>query len=143
MRFSVGTDNSVCAEINITSRHSGCVWNINKLMRLLTLKIGTVKIIIVTVFILNVECLVNKIPNKTAAHIVVLFKIVNIFLEISEGIFHTVCIFTKNNGLTFIHFSLNRLTVCCELIGNIIIKRDSYRLFITEFFHNILSRIHT
>ena len=52
----------------------------------------------VAVLSLVANGLVNEVPDKAAAHIIVLFKIVHIFLEVAQAVFHSVSIFAENYG---------------------------------------------
>ena len=89
------------------------------------------------------NCLIYKIPDKAAAHIIVFFKIIHIFLEVAEGVFHRMGVFAKQDRLALIHLSPYRLAVCGKLVRYIIIKRNLYLLFIAQLFHNIGSWVHS
>ena len=113
--------------------------------RLVLFKVGSVKqveTVVILVYSLFVNRLVNPIPNKAAAHIVILLKIGNVFLKVAERVFHAVRIFAKQNRLC-IHFCSNRLAVCGKLICNVVIKRNRYRFFFTEFSHRFRIRVHS
>ena len=58
----------------------------------------------VAVLCLVANGLVNEVPDKSAAHIIVLFKIVHIFLEVTQAVFHSVSIFAENYGASISFF---------------------------------------
>ena len=71
------------------------------------------------------------------------FKIVNIFLEIAQTVFHGVSIFAVNYGVSFKNLGGNGLVVCREDVGNIVIKSGFDFLLISQLVNDSLNAIHT
>ena len=143
MHRAVRTDNPVGAKIGIGPGNGRCVWQRIPVPRLFLFKIRAVKPQVRAVLGLAMQCLVHKVPDKAAAHIVILFKIRHIVGKVAQRILHRMGILAQQHRLTFIHLGSNGLAVRCQLIGDIVVEGNGNGLFFAQLFHHIGGRIHT
>ena len=88
MHRAVRTDNPVGAKIGIGPGNGRGVWQRIPVPRLFLFKIRAVKPQVRAVLSLAVQRLVHKVPDKAAAHIVILFKIRHIVGKVAQRILH-------------------------------------------------------
>ena len=140
MDASVRGDDAVCVEVGVAAGNCAGVIGRN-IPVFLFVVVRSVKPEVVSVFVLFVNGLVNKIPDEAACKVVVFFKGVHVFLEIAEAVFHCVRVFAKNNGLC-VKLLCNGLVVCGKGVCNVIKGADCDRLALSELFKVLFVRIH-
>ena len=69
-------------------------------------------------------------------------KIVNIFLEVAETVFHCVSVLTVDNGMILENFCRNGLVISRKSVGNIVIWSGLDFLLLSELGDNVFRGIH-
>ena len=140
MNASVCGDDSVSVEVGVASGNCAGVIGRN-IPVFLFVVVRSVKPEVVSVLVLFVNGLVNKIPDEAACKVVVFFKGVHVFLKIAEAVFHCVRVFAKNNGLC-VKLLCNGLVVGGKGVCNVVKGADCDRLALSELFKVLFVRIH-
>ena len=126
MRRAVSRDDAVAAEIQIAFAFAEVAAVVPAVIALRT----------------RADGLVDKIPDKAAAHVVVLFKILHVLAEIAEAVFHAVCVFAVHDGFILVRGVRNGLVVRGKSVGDVIEESRLDRFLFPQTLDLFLRRIH-
>ena len=123
VRYSVGSDYSVCTEIEARP--------------------ALLKVAAVEPFAVPAYRLIDIIPDKSARHMIVFFKIIDIFLEVAEAVLHAVSIFAVDDRMilkcAFGYILVVRRKSVCDIVK----QGCGDRLLINELFNDVFHRVHS